>query len=183
VGETQDFCSKCGTKIGDNTESTTCAKCGTNLQQQMSDGQVTPTKEEYRKSPVRKFSIILGIIMAIYTFFLIVSLIDYNVRLSTIRETAFGLGNLVIARVAPSIEISNFVGLLFLIETVFLFLRPKQGTIITLAVLSIVNILLTLWIINQIPQILYPLFQILSVGIAFNIITGIYCAVGYKKVA
>jgi hypothetical protein len=95
---------------------------------------------------------------------------------------AFGFGNLVIARVAPSIEFGSFVGLLFFIETIILFLKPKQGKLIALIILGVVNILLTLWIINQIPQILYELFVMLSIGILLNISVLIYSRAGYRRI-
>jgi hypothetical protein len=103
-------------------------------------------------------------------------------RLSGIRDMAFGLGNLVVARVAPSIEFGSFVGLLFFIETIILFLKPKQGKLIALIILGVVNILLTLWIINQIPQILYELFVMLSMGILLNISVLIYSVAGYRRI-
>jgi hypothetical protein len=103
-------------------------------------------------------------------------------RLSSVRDTAFGLGNLVVARIAPSIEIGSIVGLLFFLETIILFLKPRRRKLIALIILGLFNILVTLWIINQIPQLLYELFVILSIGILLNIFVLIYSGVGYRKI-
>ncbi len=183
VSDNPEYCGKCGAKLESYLEDATCPNCGEEISSQMATNKVDSTLEEQPKgSPLRKISVILGIIVGIYSFVLIVSLIEYNMRLSSVRETAFGLGNLVVARIAPSIELSSFVGLLFFIETIILFLKPKRGNLIALIILGLFNILLTLWIINQIPQILYELFVILSIGIVMNIFVLIYSAAGYRKV-
>jgi len=178
----QEFCGKCGTKLENNGEIKTCSKCGVDIETQAMINQVTPTKLESRSSSIRKISLVVGIIVGIYTFFLILTLIDYNMRLSTVREMAFGLGNLIVARIAPSIEMGNIVGVLFLVETILLFPKPKRVIAISVLILSLVNILLTLVILDQIPQILYALFVLVSIGVIFNILNIIFVAATYKKI-
>jgi hypothetical protein len=183
VSDNREFCGKCGAKLDSGIKTGTCPSCGANINSDTTINNVDPTLERQpKRSLLRKISVILGIIVGIYSFVLIVSLIEYNMRLSSIRETTFGLGNLIVARIAPSIELSSLVGLLFLIETIILFVKPKPGKLIALVVLGLFNILLTSWIINQIPQILYELFTILSIGILLNIFVIIYSAAGYRRV-
>ena len=131
---------------------------------------------------VRKISIILGIIEGIWTAIFLVAVLDYNFRLEKVSETAFGLGTLIVNRIAPSIEISTIIALLFIIITVLLLVRPTRSRITASLALSIVNILLSLWVVNQIPQLLYSLFVLLCIGIIFSIITIIYSASVYKKI-
>lgn len=90
---------------------------------------------------------------------------------------------LVLARIAPSIEISSLVAILFVIVTILLLLPPRRGSIIGLVVLSIVNLLLTFWVVNQIPQILSDLFYIMLIGILFNIAVLIFSAASYRKLS
>jgi hypothetical protein len=183
LSDNPEFCGKCGAKLDINVKANTCPSCGKDLSSQIATNMDNSTLDQKPKeSSLRKISIILGIIIGIYSFILIVSLIDYNMRLSSVRDTAFGLGNLVVARIAPSIEIGSIVGLLFFIETIILFLKPRRGKLIALIILGLFNILVTLWIINQIPQLLYELFVILSIGILLNIFVLIYSGVGYRKI-
>lgn len=183
MSDNPEYCGHCGAKLENIVETDNCPQCGADIRTQTASTQVPSELEKQpEKSPLRKISIILGIIFGIYSFILIVSLFEYNMRLSGIRDMAFGFGNLVVARVAPSIEFGSFVGLLFFIETIILFLKPKQGKLIALIILGVVNILLTLWIINQIPQILYELFVMLSIGILLNISVLIYSGAGYRRI-
>jgi hypothetical protein len=183
VSDHPEYCGRCGAKLEYIAETNNCPQCGADIRTQTASTQVPSELEKQpEKSSLRKISIILGIIFGIYTFILIVSLFEYNMRLSGIRDMAFGLGNLVVARIEPSIEFGSVVGLLFFIETIILFLKPKQGKLIALIILGVVNILLTLWIINQIPQILYELFVMLSVGILLNISVLIYSGAGYRRI-
>jgi len=178
------FCGKCGLQLENITETNNCPKCGADIKTQTPLTEISSEiVNQPQKSPLRKISIVLGVIFGIYTFILILSLFEYNMRLSGVRDMAFGLGNLVVARVAPSIELGSFVGLLFFIETIILFLNPKRGKLIALIILALLNILLTLWIINQIPQILYDLFVMLSIGILLNVLALIYSSVGYKRIS
>lgn len=176
------FCPACGFQLEKIAEFNNCPKCGAKIESQIPSTGITTEIVQHEKSSLRKISVVIGIIFGIYSFILIVSLIEYNVRLSGIRDMAFGLGNLVVARVAPSIELGSFVGLLFFIETIILFLKPKRGKIVALIILALFNILLTLWIVNQIPQMLYELFIILSIGILLNIFVLTYSAIGYRKI-
>lgn len=112
----------------------------------------TPGGEPNRDYPVnrmkpskmdRKGSIVLGIIVGIWTAFFVFIVIDYNIRLASIAENAFGLGVLVLARTAPSIEISTIIALLFMVMTILLLVRPRKSPSIALLVLSVINMLLT----------------------------------------
>ena len=69
-------------------------------------------------------------------------IIDLNIRLAQISETAPGLGTLFVVRIAPSIEISTLVALLFVVKTILLLVRPKRGTVLGLAIVAVVNLLL-----------------------------------------
>ena len=183
MSDNLEYCGKYGAKLDSSVKTEICPNCGSNINLQMAINNEDSTLEQQpKRSSLRKISVILGVIVGIYSFVLILSLIEYNMRLSSIRETAFGLGNLIVARIAPSIELSSFVGLLFFIETIILFLKPKSGKLIALIVLGLLNILLTLWISNQIPQILYQLYVILSFGILLNIVVIVYSVAGYRKV-
>src|SRR5829696_679144 len=98
-------------------------------------------KKEGTKNIPRGGSIVLGIIVGIWTVILVAIVIEYNLRLANASENASGFGMLVIVRVAPSIEISTIVALLFIVMTILLFVRPRKGTTVALVVLSVVNML------------------------------------------
>ena len=132
---------------------------------------------------VRKVSIALGIIVGLWTVFFVVMIIDLNIRLAQISETASGLGTLFVVRIAPSIEISTLVALLFVVMTILLLVRPKRGTVLGLAIVAVVNLLLTFWVANQVPQILSELFYILVIGIIFNIVVLVYSGAAYRRVS
>jgi hypothetical protein len=132
---------------------------------------------------VRKVSIALGIIVGLWTVFFVVMIINLNIRLEQISETASGLGTLFIVRIAPSIEISILVALLFVVITILLLVRPKRATVLGLAIVAVVNLLLTLWVANQVQQILSELFYILVIGIIFNIVVLVYSGAAYRRVS
>ena len=132
---------------------------------------------------VRKVSIALGIIVGLWTTFFVVMIINLNIRLAQISETASGLGTLFVVRIAPSIEISTLVALLFVVMTILLLVRPKRGTVLGLGIVAIVNLLLTFWVATQVPQILSELFYILIIGIIFNIVVLVFSAAAYRRVS
>jgi hypothetical protein len=140
-------------------------------------------KKEGTKSIPRGDSIVLGIIVGIWTVILVAIVIEYNLRLANASENASGFGMLVIVRVAPSIEISTIVALLFIVMTILLFVRPRKGTTVALVVLSVVNMLLTLWLVSQIPQLLMELFYAMLIALLFNIAVLVFSGVTYRKVA
>jgi hypothetical protein len=130
-----------------------------------------------------KASRILGIIVGIWTAIVLVDIIDYNFRLSNIRANTSGLGTLFAERLAPSIEIGTMVAFLFVIITIVLIIHTSRSRVVAVAILSTINLILTLWIISQIPNILNELFVILSIGIIFNIAVMIFAVAAYKKMA
>lgn len=129
----------------------------------------------------RKGSIVLGVILAIWTIAFLAIIIEYNIRLANVAENASGFGAIVVARIAPSIEISTAIALLFIIITILLFVRPKKSSIIALIVLSIVNILLTFLVFAEIPQILSDLVYVLLIGIILNITVLVFSAIKNTK--
>ena len=152
------------------------------------EGPERPPPVQYQENrpsgsrQVRKVSIALGIIVGLWTVFFVVMIIDLNIRLAQISETASGLGTLFVVRIAPSIEISTLVALLFVVMTILLLVRPKRGTVLGLAIVAVVNLLLTYWVANQVPQILSELFYILVIGIIFNIVVLVYSGAAYRRV-
>jgi hypothetical protein len=153
------------------------------------EGPERPPPVQYQENrpsgsrQVRKVSITLGIIVGLWTVFFVVMIIDLNIRLAQISETASGLGTLFVVRIAPSIEISTLVALLFVVKTILLLVRPKRGTVLGLAIVAVVNLLLTYWVANQVPQILTELFYILVIGIIFNIVVIVYSGAAYRRVS
>ena len=153
------------------------------------EGPERPPPVQYQENrpsgsrQVRKVSITLGIIVGLWTVFFVVMIIDLNIRLAQISETASGLGTLFVVRIAPSIEISTLVALLFVVKTILLLVRPKRGTVLGLAIVAVVNLLLTYWVANQVPQILSELFYILVIGIIFNIVVLVYSGAAYRRVS
>lgn len=132
---------------------------------------------------VRVASIILGILTAIFTIVILLEVITISSRLSRIEEVGFlGLGALVVARIQPSINFSGLISLLSIGITIILLMRPNKVRIVALLILSIVNILLSIGVISQIPQLLYELFEVVLVGLILNVITLIYSGVAYSKV-
>ena len=132
---------------------------------------------------MRKVSIALGIIVGLWTTFFVVMIINLNIRLAQISETASGLGTLFVVRIAPSIEISTLVALLFVVMTILLLVRLKRGTVLGLGIVAIVNLLLTFWVATQVPPILFELFYILIIGIIFNIVVLVFSAAAYRRVS
>ena len=153
------------------------------------EGPERPPPVQYQENrpsgsrQVRKVSIALGIIVGLWTVFFVVMIIDLNIRLAQISETASGLGTLFVVRIAQSIEISTLVALLFVVKTILLLVRPKRGTVLGLAIVAVVNLLLTYWVANQVPQILSELFYILVIGIIFNIVVLVYSGAAYRRVS
>ena len=153
------------------------------------EGPERPPPVEYQENrpsgsrQVRKVSIALGIIVGLWTVFFVVMIIDLNIRLAQISETASGLGTLFVVRIAPSIEISTLVALLFVVMTILLLVRPKRGIVIGLAIIAVVNLLLTFWVANQVPPILSELFYILVIGIIFNIVVLVYSGAVHRRVS
>jgi hypothetical protein len=177
------FCRHCGKELPSAAEAVEvnfCPQCGKSITEQVtvSSGNLI---SKGNVTTIRKISIILGIIVGIWTAVLIVEVIDYNIRLENVLENARGLGILVVERVAPSIEISAIIALLFVIITILLLVYPTRSRVIAVGILSIINLILTFWVINQIPQILYELFVMVSIGIIFNIAVIIFAAAVYKK--
>jgi hypothetical protein len=148
-----------------------------------------PPSVEYQENrpsgsrQVRKVSIALGIIVGLWTVFFVVMILDLNIRLAQISETASGPGTLFVVRIAPSIEISTLVALLFVVKTILLLVRPKRGTVRGLAIVTVVNLVLTFWVANQVPPILSELFYILVIGIIFNIVVLVYSGAAYRRVS
>lgn len=132
---------------------------------------------------IRVASIILGILTAIFTIVILLEVITISSRLSRIEEIGFlGLGALVVARIQPSINFSGLISLLSIGITIILFMHPNKIRMVALLILSIVNILLSIGVISQIPKLLYELFEVVGVGLILNIITLIYSGVVYGKV-
>jgi hypothetical protein len=148
-----------------------------------------PPSVEYQENrpsgsrQVRKVSIALGIIVGLWTVFFVVMILDLNIRLAQISETASRPGTLFVVRIAPSIEISTLVALLFVVKTILLLVRPKRGTVRGLAIVTVVNLVLTFWVANQVPPILSELFYILVIGIIFNIVVLVYSGAAFRRVS
>lgn len=130
----------------------------------------------------RTISIIIGILGGIWTAILLFDVLYMNNRLSQAAEIGFGLGALIIARLTPSIQVSGIIGLLSIAITLLLLVRPSKSRIVGLLALSIVNILLSLWVVNQMPQLLYELFVVLVIGMILNVISLIYSAYVHGKI-
>jgi hypothetical protein len=130
---------------------------------------------------VTKISRILGIIVGVWTMVLLIAIVDYNIRLSNVRENVSGLGILVVERVAPSIEIGTLIAILFVIITIALIIRPTRSRLVATGIFSTVNLILSLWVIYQIPNILYELFVIMCIAIIFNVAVMIFAVAAYKK--
>jgi zinc-ribbon domain len=185
------FCPHCGKEIQPDASVNFCPNCGKSLSEDLSEIQKqTPDRDlgyshQVRQSGSlkmsRKGSIVLGIIVGIWTISFLAIIIEYNIRLARVSETASGLGTLVVARVAPSIEISTIVALLFVVITILLFVRPKKSSLIAIIVLSAVNILLTFLVFTQIPQILSDMVYVLLIGMIFNIVVLVYSAIKNTK--
>jgi hypothetical protein len=131
---------------------------------------------------IRTISIIIGILGGIWTAILLFDVLYMNSKLSQAAEIGFGFGALIVARLTPSIQISGIIGLLSIAITLLLLVRPSKSRIVCLLALSIVNILLSLWVVNQMPQLLYELFVVLVIGMIFNVISLIYSAYVYRKI-
>ncbi|MFZ0695643.1 MAG: hypothetical protein WAM88_00735, partial [Nitrososphaeraceae archaeon] len=121
--------------------------------------------------------------VGLWTTFFVVMIINLNIRLAQISETASGLGTLFVVRIAPSIEISTLVALLFVVMTILLLVRLKRGTVLGLGIVAIVNLLLTFWVATEVPPILFELFYILIIGIIFNIVVLVFSAAAYRRVS
>jgi hypothetical protein len=176
------FCRHCGKELPSSVsqamEVNFCPQCGKSITEQIT---VSSGNLISKASRIRRISLILGIIIGIWTAVLLISVIDYNVRLASVRENTFGLGIIVVERVAPSIEISTIIALLFVAITIVLIVRPTRSRLIAVGTLSTVNLILTFWVINQISQILYELFVMISIGIIFNIAVMIFAAAASKR--
>jgi hypothetical protein len=133
--------------------------------------------------PIRVASIILGILTAIFTIVILLEVITISSRLSRIEEIGFlGIGALVVARIQPSINFSGLISLLSIGITIILFMNPNKSKIVALLILSIVNILLSVAVISQIPQLLYELFIVVGIGLLLNIVMLVYSGIVYSKV-
>lgn len=163
------YCRRCGKELPPNTTINFCPRCG---------GAITTVPKTFK---IGKNLRILGVIVGIWTVIFLVTIIDYNIRLSNVRESAVGLGILVVGRVAPSIELSNIIALLLVAMTILLIVPPTKSHILAIVILSSVSIILTLWIINQIPQLLYDLFVVLIIATIFNVAIIIFSVSAYKK--
>jgi hypothetical protein len=131
---------------------------------------------------IRSISVVIGILGGIWTAILLFDVLYMNSKLSQAAEIGFGFGALIVARLTPSVQISGIIGLLSIVITLLLFVRPSKSRIVVLLALSIVNLLLSLWVVNQLPQLLYELFVVLVLGMIFDVASLIYSAYVYGKI-
>ena len=76
------YCRRCGKELPPNTTINFCPRCG---------GAITTVPKTFKIG--KKNLRILGVIVGIWTVIFLVTIIDYNIRLSNVRESAaVGLG-------------------------------------------------------------------------------------------